>query len=106
MERSETIAGHGPTDLTNQGRVARNSVSLAIALAAIVMFTATASSVLPRILQAMAGQGIGPDRVVTNALLLNIALVIFGWRRYSMLSAEVGQRRISEIGRASCRERV
>ena len=90
------IAGHVPTDLSNQGRAARNSVSLAIALAAIVMFTATASSVLPRILQAMAGQGIGPDRVVTNALLLNIALVIFGWRRYSMLSAEVGQRRISE----------
>ena len=96
MERSGAIAGELRSDLTKQGRIARNPVSLAIALAAIVMFAATASSVLPGILQAMAGQGIGPDRIVTNALLLNIALVIFGWRRYNKLSAEVGQRRISE----------
>ena len=96
MQRSDTIAGHLKTDLTRQGRIARNPVSLTIALAAIVMFAATASSVLPQILQAMAGQGIGPDRIVTNALLLNIALVILGWRRYNKLSVEVGQRRLSE----------
>ena len=96
MQPSDSIVGHFQTDLTNQGRIARNPVSLAIALAAIVMFTVTASSVLPSILQAMAGQGIGPDRIVINALLLNIALVIFGWRRYNTLSAEVSQRRLSE----------
>ena len=96
MQPSDSIVGHFQTDLTNQGRIARNPVSLAIALAAIVMFTVTASSVLPSILRAMAGQGIGPDRIVINALLLNIALVIFGWRRYNTLSAEVGQRRLSE----------
>ena len=96
MEQSATTADHHQADLTNQGRASRNIVSLAIAIAAIVMFTVTASSVLPRILQAMAGQGIGPDRVVTNALLLNIALVIFGWRRYNMLSCEVGAHRKSE----------
>ncbi len=96
MRRSETIADTVQPDLPNQGRFGRNLLSLVIALAAIALFAVSASSVLPRILQAMAGQGIGPDRIVTNALLLNIALVIFGWRRYSMLSSEVGRRRKSE----------
>ena len=33
------------------------------------------------------------DAILTNTLLLNIALVIFGWRRYADLSREVSQRR-------------
>ena len=96
MERSIRIAGDNQSDPISRPNSRPNLVSLAIALAAIVMFAATASSVLPRILQSMAGHGIGPDRIVTNALLLNIALVIFGWRRYKMLSTEVGAHRKSE----------
>ena len=96
MGRSDTSAGHHHSDLSKQVCSRRNLIPLAIAVTAIFMFTATASTVLPRIFQAMAGQGIGPDRVVTNALLLNIALVIFGWRRYASMSAEVGERRKAE----------
>ncbi|MEY4952848.1 MAG: hypothetical protein RL299_1272, partial [Pseudomonadota bacterium] len=40
--------------------------------------------------------GAGPDRLLTNALLLNIALIIFGWRRYRELTSEVAERRKAE----------
>ena len=45
---------------------------------------------------AAAGFGLGPNLLLTNTLLLNIALVIFGWRRYADLSHEVDQRRRAE----------
>ena len=44
----------------------------------------------------MRDTGIGPDKALINALLLNIALIIFGWRRYSQLSGEVRERRHAE----------
>ena len=81
---------------TRMGRTNRDVLTLGIAIAAIVMFVGTGGSVLPQIVRAMAGQGDGPDRLLTNALLLNIALIIFGWRRYRDLAAEVTERRKAE----------
>lgn len=74
----------------------RDLVTLGVALAAIVLFVGTGGSVLPKVLRAMAGQGVGPDRLLVNALLLNIALIIFGWRRYRELTGEVAERRKAE----------
>ncbi|MFN6936710.1 MAG: putative bifunctional diguanylate cyclase/phosphodiesterase, partial [Tsuneonella sp.] len=37
-----------------------------------------------------------PDPILVNALLLNIALVIFGWRRYAELTQEITERRKAE----------
>ena len=78
------------------GRTSRDIVTLGIAVAAIVMFVGTGGSVLPGIVRKLAGEGLGPDRLLTNALLLNIALVIFGWRRYRDLAAEIAERRKAE----------
>jgi diguanylate cyclase (GGDEF)-like protein len=77
-------------------RTQRDVLTLGIALAAIVLFVGTGGSVLPKVVQALAGQGGGPDRLLTNALLLNIALIIFGWRRYRDLTGEVQVRRQAE----------
>ncbi|MCB2047329.1 MAG: EAL domain-containing protein [Novosphingobium sp.] len=74
----------------------RDVVALAIAVAAIILFVATGSAVLPAAIRAMAGYGIGPDSALVNALLLNIALIIFGWRRYADLSGEIAERRRAE----------
>ncbi|WP_292973206.1 EAL domain-containing protein [Novosphingobium sp.] len=74
----------------------RDLVTLGVALAAIVLFVGTGGSVLPKVLRAIAGQGVGPDRLLVNALLLNIALIIFGWRRYRELTGEVAERRKAE----------
>lgn len=77
-------------------RAGKDVVALGIALAAIIMFVGTGGTVLPGILRAMTGTGLGPDKLLTNALLLNIALVIFGWRRYRELTGEVADRRRAE----------
>jgi diguanylate cyclase (GGDEF)-like protein len=90
-----TEAGH-EADSPRLGRSNRDIVTLGIASAAIVMFVGTGGSVLPRIVRQLAGEGAGPDRLLTNALLLNIALVIFGWRRYRDLAAEIAERRKAE----------
>ena len=75
------------------GRSNRDIVTLGIACAAIIMFVGTGGSALPQIVRQFAGQGAGPDRWLTNALLLNIALIIFGYRRYRDLTAEISERR-------------
>jgi diguanylate cyclase (GGDEF)-like protein len=78
------------------GRSERDVLTLGIAIAAIIMFVGTGGSVLPRVAQALAGHGMGPDKLLTNAMLLNIALIIFGWRRYRELSGEIAERRKAE----------
>ena len=75
---------------------AQDKLALAIALAAIVLFVFTASAVLPHLVQAWNGEAATPDLALTNALLLNVALILMGWKRYQILSSELRQRRLSE----------
>ena len=89
---SETIAD----DVKRFGRAERDLVALGIAVAALILFVGTGGVVLPQILRAWSGLGESPDTVITNALLLNIALIIFGWRRYAELTDEVRERRKAE----------
>jgi len=74
----------------------RDLLALTVASAAIIMFVGTGASVVPGVVRAVAGFGLGPDRVLVNALLLNIALIIFGWRRYRDMLREVAERRKAE----------
>ncbi|MEJ5975616.1 EAL domain-containing protein [Novosphingobium sp. PS1R-30] len=77
------------------GKAERDMVALGIATAAIIMFVGTGGVVVPQVVRSFAG-GLGPDKALTSALLLNIALIIFGWRRYRQLSQEVQERRKAE----------
>ena len=78
------------------GSAERDIVALGIATAAIIMFVGTGGSVMPDIVRRLGGMSSGPDPMLTNALLLNIALIIFGWRRYRELTVEVAERRRAE----------
>jgi len=78
------------------GDAERDLIALGIAAAAIIMFVGTGSSVFPEVVRSLAGLGGGPEKALVNALLLNIALIIFGWRRYRQLAAEVHERRRAE----------
>ncbi len=78
------------------GRADRDIITLGIAVAALILFVGTGGSVLPAIVRSWMGSGERPDLVLTNALLLNIALIIFGWRRYIELANEVRERRRAE----------
>ena len=83
-------------DAAPPSRAGRDIVALGIAVAAIIMFVGNGGTVLSQIVRAEVGRGAGPDRAMIIALLLNIALVIFGWRRYCDLSGEVVMRRAGE----------
>ncbi|MCR9178743.1 MAG: EAL domain-containing protein [Erythrobacteraceae bacterium] len=74
----------------------RDIIALGIAVAAIIMLIATGGSVLPKALDALLGNSRTPDVLLINALLLNIALVIFGWRRYRDLTHEIAERKRAE----------
>ena len=80
----------------SMGKAKRDVVALGIAAAAVLMFVGTGSAVVPSVIASLKGYGIGPDKMLVNALLLNIALIIFGWRRYRQLSGEVTERRRAE----------
>ena len=71
-------------------------MALGVAVAAILLFVGTGGTVLPQVVHAWVNGSAGPDTALTNALLLNIALIIFGWRRYNELSLEVKERRRAE----------
>lgn len=78
------------------GSAERDLVALGIAVAAIMLFIGTGGSIIPQVINSWMGRGNGPDGLLVNALLLNIALIIFGWRRYDELQREVRERRRAE----------
>ena len=78
------------------GAAERDLVALGIAIAAVILFVGTGGSLMPQIVRAYLGVGDAPDIMLTNAVLLNIALLIFGWRRYAELQREVRERRKAE----------
>lgn len=78
------------------GNAERDLIALGIAISAIILFVATGGSVLPRVVRSIVGNGAGPDHLLVNAMLLNIALIIFGWRRYRELTGEIAERRKAE----------
>ncbi|WP_066549680.1 putative bifunctional diguanylate cyclase/phosphodiesterase [Sphingomonas sp. CCH15-F11] len=61
----------------------RDTTRIAISVASILLFVGIASTVLAQIASAYFGNAAQPDRVMTVALILNVALILFGWRRNS-----------------------
>lgn len=78
------------------GTAERDVVALGIVAASIILFAGISDAALPALVRAVSGLGVGADRVMINALLLNIALIIFSWRRYRDLGREVRQRQRTE----------
>ena len=74
----------------------RDAVAPGIAVAAVLLLVATGGAVLPSAVRSLLGDSTAPDRVLVSALLLNIALIIFGWRRYRELTREIAERRRAE----------
>ncbi len=92
-------------DITPQTRIARlvgdgsqpfDVVTLGIAAAAILLFLATGGTVVPELVLSWRGMGAKPDAILANALILNIAVILFGWSRYKTLSRELVERKKSE----------
>jgi len=78
------------------GSAERDVIALGIAAAAMILLVGQGGHILPQLLRSLASYGIAPGKVMLNALLFNVVLIIFGWRRYRQLSAEVRERRKAE----------
>ncbi len=74
----------------------RDVVTPIVTAAAIVLFLALGSVAFTRIASAWLHDGSPPERMLTTALILNIALILFGWRRQAKLERELGERTQSE----------
>ena len=74
----------------------RDLITGAITLAAIVLFVFTGGAVMPAAVKALTGHGVGADRILVTALLLNLALILFGWRRCHDLEVEIAERKSAE----------
>lgn len=77
-------------------RAKRDILALAIIVGAIMSFVATGGSVIPQLVRNYLGTGAPPDPALVNAVILNIALIIFVWRRYAELNREIAERREAE----------
>jgi diguanylate cyclase (GGDEF)-like protein len=78
------------------GPAERDVVALGIAIASLILFVGTGGAIIPEIVRATMGLGKAPDMLLINAVLLNVALLIFGWRRYRDLNREITERRKAE----------
>lgn len=82
---------------TNEaGRPGSDLITGAISVAAILMFVGTGSAVLSKTLKHIFEGAAPADRTLVIALLLNVALILFGWRRHRALSNEVRVRAAAE----------
>lgn len=84
-------------DLQRIGRADRDLVAIGIVVAALLLFVGAGSSVLTRIARHYLFGEANADVLLVNAVVLNIALIIFGWRRYVDLAREVEARRQAEV---------
>ncbi len=74
----------------------RDIVAGGIVVAAILLFVGTGGQVMQAVVNTLVGIGGGPDKVLSSALILNIALILFGWRRYKDLNREIRERTEAE----------
>lgn len=86
------------TALIDDSAPARRSdlVTGAITVAAILLFVGTGSTVLSRVVQEYLWGAPAPDQTLVIALLLNVALILIGWRRHSSLTTEILVRAAAE----------
>jgi len=97
LETSQgALAGASAEGKSRLGTAERDFVALGIVAASIILFVGISDAAMPALVRAFSGLGVGTDRVMINALLLNIALIIFSWRRYRELVREIRERQRTE----------
>jgi diguanylate cyclase (GGDEF)-like protein len=80
-----------------EGAARRDIVTGGIVIAAIILFAGTGSTAVSTAMRAIGGDAVAAaDRMLAVAVILNIALILFGWRRYRDLKREVGERAAAE----------
>ena len=84
------------TTKVRTGNARNDLLAGGIVLAAIVMVVWNGEQLASSTIQMLYGSGSGADQTLIVAMLLNISLILFGWRRYNDLSKEVVERASAE----------
>ena len=71
------MAGIIPTD-----RATKDIYTGGVLIAALILFIGTGGSFFSSLVDQLSGLGGGTDHVLSITLVLNVALILFGWRRY------------------------
>jgi len=87
--KRETKAGSAPRMLSIAELRSGHVLATISTLAATILFVAIGNTVLPLLLEPT---GLGSHQWLTTVLLLNIALILFGWRRSRDLSSAMNAR--------------
>ncbi|WP_417621777.1 putative bifunctional diguanylate cyclase/phosphodiesterase [Parasphingorhabdus sp.] len=74
----------------------RDALTGIVVILSILMFVGTGGTVVSDAIASLSGKATNTDNVLVSAFLLNIALILFGWRRYKDLSIEVEERATAE----------
>lgn len=93
------IVGEDQGELTTKSykvSAGRDVIAGSIVIVAGLMFVSTGGTMLSSSIASLSGHTGGPDNLLVSAFLLNIALILFGWRRYKDLSNEVMERKAAE----------
>jgi len=80
----------------SKAKAEKDVLGLGIVIATIILFVANGSPVVADFISSLITGQKSRDQILCTALLLNIALLLLGWRRYTDLTTEVGQRRVAE----------
>jgi diguanylate cyclase (GGDEF)-like protein len=84
---------HTATSVTKNGK---DILTVGILIAAIILFIGNGIAIGRSVVATLTGIGDDTDQALYVALILNIAIIMFGWRRYSELEGEVEERTVSE----------
>jgi diguanylate cyclase (GGDEF)-like protein len=91
-----TIKRQDETERSGGSNAKKDIYIGAILFAAILMFVGTGGAAITATVRTVSGLGGGSDRVLVTTMILNIALILFGWRRYKELSREVAHHAAAE----------
>lgn len=86
----------GQTNHPDMESAQRDMITGSVVVAAIVLFIWTGGSAMSKAVRYLTGIGAGVEQILMTAVLLNVALILFGWRRYRDLQVEVQQRKEAE----------
>ncbi len=90
------LAKDGTARESAQDKARRDLLTGAILFAACILFVINGSTAMGQVIDALSGMGAGVEEVLTIAVLLNVALILFGYRRYRDLQEEVAHRAAAE----------
>jgi diguanylate cyclase (GGDEF)-like protein len=90
------ISGTAEAQTAARNAATKDIFTSAVVIAAIIIFIGNGSTMMKTMIQSFLSGGAENNSALQATVLLNIALILFGWRRYRDLTREVNERAVAE----------